>query len=577
MESQTTVRELFHVEGIRFSIPSYQRAYSWEVDKDRKQVRQFLADLKEQNPNKKYFFGHFLFEKDGSSNKHYYVIDGQQRLTTIIIFMSCAIRELQKRDAVSPIVDSYGDRIKFERDIECYIKYDRNYKFATVDYDNQFLIRNIFENKENTHADSASSKRMLAAREFFEKELAEASTEEILAWKKIVDEAVITTFPLDGPDAKMQATQIFAFQNDRGKDLTNLEKLKAYLMHKLYVVSDSSIPEDQIRAVEGIFSDIYRFTENISMNEDTVLNHHLTAFIGKDGTPIERVNSSLSTVPPDDKEEWIFDFVNALKDSYKNVVRIEALSDIDCPIADVMILDQYDSMPLLLKLFHYHAEDESAIQGIAAIVEKILFKLEFTNADYRTNSLPSIARNYQGDLKQLESLLNEKCVTGFQWWWDFNGSCLAYFNGTYHYKNTIKYVLWKYENYLRETSPARARSVSPIEYKNKYQSKNKENTLDHITPQNPEFIEYTQEFKDEWLNNIGNLALMLWGDNSEKRNYNPLDNIHLFDGEYYSNKEIRDTLVELKEREGDAALWGEEQIKNRRDKILGFIRQHWGI
>ena len=577
MESKTTVRELFHVEGIRFSIPSYQRAYSWEVDKDRKQVRQFLTDLKEQNPNKKYFFGHFLFEKDESSSKHYYVIDGQQRLTTIIIFMSCAIRELQKRDAVSPIVDSYGDRIKFERDIECYIKYDRNYKFSTVDYDNQFLIRNIFENKENTHADSASSERMLAARGYFEKELAEASTEEILAWKKIIDEAVITTFPLDGPDAKMQATQIFAFQNDRGKDLTNLEKLKAYLMHKLYVVSDSTIPEDQIRAVEGIFSEIYRFTENISMNEDTVLNHHLTAFIGKDGTPIERVNSSLAAVPLDDKEEWIFDFVNALKDSYKNVVRIEYLSNIDCPIADVMILDQYDSMPLMLKLFHYHAEDESAIQGIAAIVEKILFKLEFTNADYRTNHLPYIARNYQGDLKQLETILNEKCVTGFQWWWDFNGSCLAYFNGTYHYKSTIKYVLWKYENYLRQNSPARARNLTPREYKNLDNKKNKENTLDHITPQNPNFIEYTQEFKDTWLNNIGNLALMLWGDNSEKRNNNPTENIHLYDGEYYSNKEIRDTLTHLRAESGDAALWGEEQIKNRRDKILAFVRQHWEI
>lgn len=119
--------------------------------------------------------------------------------------------------------------------------------------------------------------------------------------------------------------------------------------------------------------------------------------------------------------------------------------------------------------------------------------------------------------------------------------------------------------------------MSPIEYKNKYQSKNKENTLDHITPQNPEFIEYTQEFKDEWLNNIGNLALMLWGDNSEKRNYNPLDNIHLFDGEYYSNKEIRNTLVRLKAEYGDAALWGEAQIKDRRDKILSFIRQHWEI
>ena len=577
MESQTTVRELFHVEGIRFSIPSYQRAYSWEVDKDRKQVRQFLTDLKEQNPNKRYFFGHFLFEKDGSSSKHYYVIDGQQRLTTIIIFMACAIRELQKRDAVSPIIDSYGDRIKFERDIECYIKYDRNYKFATVDYDNQFLIRNIFEDKENTHADSSSSQRMLAARLYFEKELAEATTESILSWKHIVDDAVITTFPLEGPDAKMQATQIFAFQNDRGKDLTNLEKLKAFLMHKLYVVSDSSIPESQIRDVEGIFSDIYRYTENISMNEDTVLNHHLTAFIGNSGTAIERVNSSLSAVPQEQREEWIFDFVNALKDSYKHVVRIEDLSDIDCPVADVLILDQYNSMPLLLKLFHFHAEDESVIQDMASIMEKILFKLEFTNADYRTNSLPSIAHNYHGNIAQLESILSEKCNAGFQWWWDFNGSCLAYFNGAYHYKNTIKYVLWKYENYLRANSPARARSVDPRDYKNKYQSKNKENTLDHITPQNPNFIEYSQEFKDEWLNNIGNLALMLWGDNSEKRNNNPLDNIHLFDGEYYSNKEIRDTLTALKAKDGDTALWGEEQIRNRRDKILTFIREHWGI
>ena len=563
MESKTTIRDLFHIEGIQFSIPSYQRAYSWEVDKDRQQVRQFLTDLKEQDPRKKYFLGHFLFEKCQTADKQYYVIDGQQRLTTIVIFMASVIRELQKRDSIEPILDDNGDRLKLERDIECYIKYDRNYKFSTVDYDNQFLIRNIFENKNNTHAEYASSKRMLAAKNYFEKELAKASTGEILSWKKIVDDAVITTFPLDGPEAKMQATQIFAFQNDRGKDLTNLEKLKAFLMHKLYVVSESSIPDSQIREVERIFSDIYKYTEDIEMNEDTVLNHHLTAFIGENGTAIERVNSALMNTAPSEREGWIFDFVNDLKDSYKNTKRIEELSDIDCPIADVMILDSYSSMPLLLKLFHYHADKEDLIQEIAGIIEKILFKLEFTNAYYRTNHLPNIGHEYHGDAEQLKALLTEVCNKGFQWWWDFTGSCLAYFNGPYHYKSTIKYVLWKYENYLRQNSPARARNISPLEYKNKYQKKNKENTLDHITPQKPNFTEYTQDFKDNWLNNIGNLALMLWGDNSEKRDNNPLDNIHLFDGEYYSNKEIRDTLSALKEQYSDSAFWGEEQIKAR--------------
>ena len=70
---------------------------------------------------------------------------------------------------------------------------------------------------------------------------------------------------------------------------------------------------------------------------------------------------------------------------------------------------------------------------------------------------------------------------------------------------------------------------------------------------------------------------MLWGDNAEKKNNNPLDNIHLYDGEYYSNKEIRDTLIDLKARDGDSALWDEEQIKDRRDRIVSFIRQHWKV
>lgn len=578
MESKTTVRKLFYGEDIHFSIPSYQRAYSWEVDKDRKQVRQFLTDLIEQNPEKTYFFGHFLFEKEQLKDEHYYVIDGQQRLTTIIIFMSCAIRELKTRIAVAPILDLCGHEIKLDKDEECYVRCGREYKFSTVDYDNQFFIRCILLNKDNTQANSLSAKRMLAAKVFFEKELKQASTDDILSWKTIIDHAVITTFLLEGEDAKMQATQIFAFQNDRGKDLTNLEKLKAFLMHKLYVVSNSTIPDDQIRDIERIFSRIYEYTESIhSLNEDAVLNHHLSAFIGKDGTAIERVNAVLSEYPLDKREDWIFDFVNALKDSYKNTVRIEELSDIDCSVADVMILDKNSSLPLLLKLFYYHSDNEDFIQEMAGIMESILFKLEFTNADYRTNSLPSIAYKYTGDIALLRQVLNDKCKNGFQWWWDFDGSCLAYFNGNYHYKNTMKYVLWKYENYLRQHSSARARNVTPREYKNRYERKNKENTLDHITPQSPNFREYSEEFKTCWLNNIGNLALMLWGDNAEKKNNNPLDNIHLYDGEYYSNKEIRDTLIDLKARDGDSALWDEEQIKDRRDRIVSFIRQHWKV
>ncbi len=78
----------------KYTIPRYQRKYVWEE----KQWRELLDDLKyclenEQNsiPNQDWthFLGSFVFEKNQPDNK-LIVIDGQQRLTTIII-MLCAI------------------------------------------------------------------------------------------------------------------------------------------------------------------------------------------------------------------------------------------------------------------------------------------------------------------------------------------------------------------------------------------------------------------------------------------------------------------------------------------------------
>lgn len=71
-------------------VPNYQRAYSWETDltdKSQKQVNTFLSDLQDyvnSQTSTPYYLGHFLFKKNGEYC--YDVIDGQQRLTTIIIF-----------------------------------------------------------------------------------------------------------------------------------------------------------------------------------------------------------------------------------------------------------------------------------------------------------------------------------------------------------------------------------------------------------------------------------------------------------------------------------------------------------
>lgn len=63
----------------QFEIPRYQRAYSW----GKKQREQLIEDLRDVKG--KYYFGHFLFEESGDDNT-IKVIDGQQRITTLVIF-----------------------------------------------------------------------------------------------------------------------------------------------------------------------------------------------------------------------------------------------------------------------------------------------------------------------------------------------------------------------------------------------------------------------------------------------------------------------------------------------------------
>ncbi|WML92448.1 HNH endonuclease family protein [Thiothrix lacustris] len=109
-----------------------------------------------------------------------------------------------------------------------------------------------------------------------------------------------------------------------------------------------------------------------------------------------------------------------------------------------------------------------------------------------------------------------------------------------------------------------------MEFNNKFGSKRLENTTDHITPITPNFTTYTQDFINVCLNNIGNLTLMVWGSNSEKKNNDPVEKINLFDSDFYSHKEIRDTLIARK-------IWGEQEIKERQARICKFIAQHWNL
>ena len=245
------------------------------------------------------------------------------------------------------------------------------------------------------------------------------------------------------------------------------------------------------------------------------------------------------------------------------------------PIADVCILDKANSMPLVLKLCHYNSNgidvrNIPAIDNALKLVEKILFKMTYTLGGYRTNNLISIAKKYKPDeYDNLIADLTYKCCHGFKEYWNFNGDCLRYFTANkYHYRRELRYVLYKYENYLR--AKARQPLLSPDECTNVFRDVSVSNTFDHITPQKPDFVEYSDNFCNEYLNNIGNLSLLTWGNNSAKKNHNPANDgvVEMYNSIFYSHKEIYETLKSEKK-------WNEIQISERRDRIVAFIKDNW--
>src|SRR5438128_1722798 len=80
--SESTIRKIF--ESGFYKIPRFQRPYSW----DRGNIEEFWSDV--SGAVGSYFIGSMVFYQKGKDEIH--VVDGQQRLTTITIFLA-ALRD----------------------------------------------------------------------------------------------------------------------------------------------------------------------------------------------------------------------------------------------------------------------------------------------------------------------------------------------------------------------------------------------------------------------------------------------------------------------------------------------------
>lgn len=537
------IQQLFkNSESIR--IPAYQRAYSWEA----KQCSQFLEDLLEQQ-GKKYYLGQLLFERDGET---LFIIDGQQRLTTTILFLS-AIAKI--KNAKSENI--YDIRETYLTDI-----------FKTID-DDQVIFKKVTQKHLISAIDDTetiSQKRIIEAFNYFETELKKLEPENLQLVQDTLENAVISTFFITN---KIEATQVFEYQNNRGKELSRFEVIKAYLMHQIHIHStDSNQANNDIAEIQRTISKTYRYIEAVEgyFSENELLDNYCNLFFNIGGN-IEAIKERLNKEEKETKTKWIklfFENFVELTHSAKSIVSNKSQPE----ITNLFFVGNEANWKLVLLTLFYKGEvSGDTYKRILKLLEVLCFKLKL--GDYRTDYLPHYSKRYfsSKDIYNLDNLykdIREVTETGFKWYWNnnehFKNIIINYFDKeTYHYnRNTIKFILWQYENSLRIKN--RSGALLDKDLYNSY-------TIEHIKPQNPTTEVYTEDFKKHHLQKAGNLALLTQSQNSKFGNKSFEKKSELFQDTALSS------YTEIREK----SQWTETEIDERHNKIATFAKQYLDI
>ena len=106
-------------------------------------------------------------------------------------------------------------------------------KLRPVDNDRPCFDAIIVQNIDYK-VNSASQKCMRDAKVYFERELTKLEVGEM---EKVVDVVLKTKINRLELKGKKESALMFELQNNRGRDLTNLERLKSYFMYQMYVNS----------------------------------------------------------------------------------------------------------------------------------------------------------------------------------------------------------------------------------------------------------------------------------------------------------------------------------------------------
>jgi uncharacterized protein with ParB-like and HNH nuclease domain len=623
-----------------FRIPDYQRGYSWTE----KQLKDFWTDIEQIEEGRNHYTGVITLEdvpKETYSRwdddlwiiksrhyKPYYIVDGQQRLTTIIIFIQ-SILELVKDEEYlnyTPIEDIRKRFIFDSKDGGISRAYIFGYEKDNPSY--EFLKTKIFLEQSDFHStleETIYTHNLLAAKEFFYSQLKELSITEIENYYTKVTQHLL--FNIYAISEDIDVCVAFETMNNRGKPLSHLELLKNRL---IFLSTKFKVDVEEKSKLRYVINESWKTVYHyLGKNKDRSLdddNFLMTHFFLRFGSEL--------FIDDDGDYNGIWEYRH--EDEYQNYLlnkrfTIKRLIHVDNDIKDILTLQEiYDyakDIKRVVEMFYYifnpnnsnftdkekislerlrrlaqsrssqglsdrlilivaiflNEKDSDKRQQILEIIEQIEFidaispymsgiesidfteqSIKYVNKHITLSSLISKFEKYRNDVYK-----KVKFDQIFSEW----GKRRGYFGW-----KGARYFLFEYEIFLKEQSKTNREKLSWNEYvKENYRSDF--NTIEHIYPQKVSYECWKAPYKDYSIpqrnilkNSIGNLVPLSRPKNSSLGNkcfsdkkVNDINKIGYIYGCYSEN--------EIAQNE----QWTAQEILLRGIKLLEFMENRWKI
>lgn len=279
-----TVSKIFH-EAI-FRIPDYQRGYSWEEP----HLKDFWADLEQLDSTKSHYTGVLTLEEVPESawsrweddvwiirsKKYhpYYIVDGQQRLTTISILLQCILENTEAEELNYTPIEIHRRKYIFETRSDSLA---RAYIFG-YEKDNpsrEFLKQEIFSDTSNGHSTGEATiytRNLRNAKKFFLEKIAELSHSDMEElFSKISQQHVFNAYEIS---KEIDVFVAFETMNNRGKPLSALELLKNRLIYLVTNVPEAHPGDGKMlrKQINDAWAVVYH---NLGRNEERPLSDDL--------------------------------------------------------------------------------------------------------------------------------------------------------------------------------------------------------------------------------------------------------------------------------------------------------------